>query len=85
MFGIGKSKGKQKELEEIVEKIKMYMGNNYKDSAKDSFEQLKKKYNELKAAGKLKPAQDDNYSEIIRELELNFQTYTHKVNTIEKI
>ena len=85
MFGIGKNKGKHKELEEILDRIKMYMGNNYKDSAKDAFAQLKVKFNELKSSGKLKAAQEENYIEVINELEQKFETYTHKVNTIEKI
>ncbi|HAH18664.1 hypothetical protein [uncultured Eubacterium sp.] len=85
MFGIGKNKGKHKELEEILDRIKMYMENNYKDSAKDAFAQLKDKFNMLKNSGKLKAAQEENYTEVIKELEKQFETYTHKVNTIEKI
>ena len=60
MFGIGKNKGKHKELEEILDRIKMYMENNYKDFAKDAFAQLKDKFNMLKNSGKLKAAQEEN-------------------------
>ena len=78
MFGIGKNKSKHSELEAIVEKTHMYMSNNYKDAARESFELLKKKYAELKEKGVLKQAQIDNYEMIISDLSIKFEKYSHK-------
>ena len=78
MFGIGKNKSKHSELESIVEKTRMYMSNNYKDAARDSFALLKETYGALKSKGLLKQAQIDNYENIIGELSVKLEKFSHK-------
>ena len=78
MFGIGKNKSKHNELEGILDKTYMYMSNNYKDAARDSYIYLKSRFDELKRRDQLKPAQIEHYENIIGELKVKLEKFSHK-------
>ena len=74
MFGFSK---KNKELEFILLKLHANASNNYKDAAQDNYREFLGKFEELKAAGKMKGKQAAYYEEQIRKLEPEMKNYTH--------
>ena len=58
---------KDKELEAIVNQIKVDLSNNYKDNAIENIKKLEKMLEEKKASGKLKSA--ETYEELLKHFQ----------------
>ena len=54
---------KDKELEEVINQIKVDLSNNYKDNAVENIRKLEKLLEEKRAGGKLKEKNAASYSE----------------------
>lgn len=68
----------EKELDELILRMKMNMENNYKDNAQDNYVALKNKYSELLEKGLLKKTVADKYSLLINEYGEKLKDFTHK-------
>lgn len=66
-----------KDLEPIVNAMQMDISNNYKDNARDDFNKLVEKYEELSSIGKLNDKQKAHYSNIISIHKEKYGDYTH--------
>lgn len=78
MFGFWKNNGKNKQLEEIVQRIQMNVSNNYKDAAQLNLKEFEDKIKELEAAGQLSGAQKSFYEGRLQELKEQMKNFTHK-------
>lgn len=78
MFGFLKNNGKNKQLEEIIQRIQMNVENNYKDAAQLNLKELEETLEELKKAGKLKDAQLAYYEDRLQDLRARMKNFTHK-------
>lgn len=78
MFGFWKNSGKNKQLEEIVQRIQMNVSNNYKDAAQLNLKEFEDKIKELEAAGQLSDAQKSFYEGRLQELKGQMKNFTHK-------
>lgn len=78
MFGFLKNNGKNKQLEEIIQRIQMNVKNNYKDAAQLNLKELEETLEELKKAGKLKDAQLAYYEDRLQDLRARMKNFTHK-------
>lgn len=74
IFGFSK---KQKDLEELLLRLRANASNNYKDAAQDNYRQFLKLFGEYKQNGKLKIRQIAYYEKVIHELEPEMKQYTH--------
>lgn len=70
--------GKNKILEDSIQKVEMNMSNNYKDAAQANFKELEKVYAELCSNGKLKEKHRIAYGAKIEALRVRLQNFTHK-------
>lgn len=68
----------QKDLEALLQKLKLNMSNNYKDAAQADFKRFREAYEGYLAAGKLKGAQIEEYKSIMAEYEKKLAGFTHK-------
>ena len=73
-----KKKLNNKELDNWIEKTKMYMSNNYKDAAQEAFKDFKSTFEKLKKKEILSEKQIDYYNEIKEELVKALEKYSHK-------
>lgn len=78
MFGFLKNNGKNKRLEEIIQRIQMNVENNYKDAAQLNLKELEETLEELKKAGKLKDAQLAYYEDRLQDFRARMKNFTHK-------
>lgn len=78
MFGFLKNNGKNKQLEEIIQRIQMNVENNYKDAAQLNLKELEETLEQLKKAGKLKDAQLAYYEDRLQDLRARMKNFTHK-------
>ena len=72
------------ELEEIMTRLRLNAENNYRDATKEDLAELKKRYEELLAAGKLNSKQEEHYRIKITEYTGKLQNFSHnsqKVNS----
>ncbi len=67
----------QKELDFILQELKNFLSNNYKDQAHDCRKLLGKRAEELYAAGKLNKAQYRKYREEVRYYTDLMKNYHH--------
>ncbi|MBQ8893983.1 MAG: hypothetical protein IJ043_06190 [Clostridia bacterium] len=67
----------QKELDFIIQELKNFLSNNYKDSAHHCRKLLGEKTEEFYAAGKLTQAQYNRYKEIYRKYTEMMKDYHH--------
>lgn len=74
----GKSTGKNKQLDEIVQSIQMNQSNNYKDAAQQGLKEFEKLFGELKSAGKLTEKQLAYYEEKLKAFKEEMKEFTHK-------
>ena len=58
---------KDKELEEVINQIRVDLSNNYKDNAVENIKKLEKLLEEKKASGKLKSA--ETYEELLKHFQ----------------
>lgn len=78
MFGFFKDKGKNRQLEEIMQRLQVNAANNYKDAAQLNLKEYEEALQELKAAGTLKGTQLEYYEEKLQELRIQMKNFTHK-------
>lgn len=78
MFDFMKKVGKNKELEEIKQRLQMNVSNNYKDAAQLNLKELEEKLSELENAGKLSEKQKVQYHEVLSEYQSKMTKFTHK-------
>lgn len=78
MFGFLKNNGKNKQLEEIIQRIQMNVENNYKDAAQLNLKELEETLEELKKTGKLKDAQLAYYEDRLQDFRARMKNFTHK-------
>ena len=70
------------DLEKILLRLRLNAENNYRDATKEDLEELKARYEELKAAGKLNQKQLDHYSEVITTYGVKLQNFSHKTQKV---
>lgn len=58
---------KDKELEEVINQIRVDLSNNYKDNAVENIRKLEKMLEEKKASGKLKSV--ETYEELLKHFQ----------------
>ena len=78
MFGFGKNKLKHDELETLVQKIEINMGNNYKDASHEAFRKFEEKYQELLSNKKLSAKQEMYYEQLIKDYRKELENFSHK-------
>ena len=76
-MGIFKSKT-EKELDAVIERLKMNMANNYKDNARDNLKELEIMMEEVRSDGKLKGKSLAKYEEILNTYREKMKGYSHK-------
>ena len=76
MFGFGKSKA-AKELDEILKSLQLAFENNYKDNARANLKKFETLYGEMKADGKLKKKESDEYGQKLIELKERLKNFHH--------
>ncbi len=77
MFDFLKS-SRNKQLDGIVQKIRMNMENNYKDAAQMNLKELEELMAELEAAGKLNDKQRLYYEGELGSFKERMKNFTHK-------
>lgn len=75
MFGKKKT---NKELDNLIEKTRMYMSNNYKDAAQEAFKNFRDTFEKLKRKEGLSEKQVVYYNDINDELKKLLEKYSHK-------
>ncbi|MCR4648445.1 MAG: hypothetical protein K5776_05130 [Lachnospiraceae bacterium] len=76
-MGLFKSKY-EKAMDDVINKIRVNMSNNYKDAAQDNLAEFEKLFNSLCEEGKIKDKTKENYSKILDEYKEKMKGYTHK-------
>jgi lipid II:glycine glycyltransferase (peptidoglycan interpeptide bridge formation enzyme) len=76
-MGIFKSKT-EKELDAVIERLKMNMANNYKDNARDNLKEFEALMKESEDSGKLKGKSLAKYEEILNLFREKMIGYSHK-------
>ncbi|MCR5293443.1 MAG: hypothetical protein K6E28_11275 [Eubacterium sp.] len=66
---------KDKELEGIIEEIKVDLSNNYKDNAVLGIKKLKEKLSEKEASGKMKEKELKAYRDILNSFEEDVKNF----------
>lgn len=74
MFQFGK---KNKNLEELLQRLHANASNNYKDAAQDNYRQFLKLFEQYKKNGVLKTRQIAYYDGINMQLKEELKNYTH--------
>lgn len=78
MFGFLKNVKKNKQLDDIIQRIEMNMSNNYKDAAQANLKELETTLQELTEAHRLSDKQKNYYEEILRSFKERMKNFTHK-------
>lgn len=68
----------ERELDIMLERIRMNMSNNYKDAAQLGLKEYEDRLNELKQEGKLKDSAKANYESLLDDYKHRLQGFTHK-------
>ena len=77
MFDFVKS-SRNKQLDAIVQKIRMNMENNYKDAAQMNLKELEELLGQLEAKGKLNAKQKAYYTGEVETFKGRMKGFTHK-------
>ncbi len=77
MFGFGKKKYRNEELEKILAEVNMNASNNYKDAAQEAYARFLAKHEELMAAGSLSEKQITHYAEELEKLKTAMAGFSH--------
>lgn len=78
MLGFFNKLGKNKELDNIIQRLEMNMSNNYKDAAQINLKELETALQELTEIGKLSDKQKTYYEDILLSYKERMQNFTHK-------
>lgn len=78
MFGFLKKNKKNKQLEEIIQRLKMNAANNYKDAAQLNLKEFESAFTALQKAGKLSEGQQSYYQEKLSEFRKQMKNFSHK-------
>ena len=77
-FGKHKNQGKNKQLDELAQRVRMNLSNNYKDAAQLNLKAFEEAFGELKADGKLSEKQTAFYEEQLLAFQVEMKNFTHK-------
>ena len=69
---------KNKQLDVVVQKIRMNMENNYKDAAQMNLKEFEELLKGLEASGKLNARQKAPYSSELQSFKERMKNFTHK-------
>ena len=69
---------KNKQLDAVVQKIRMNMENNYKDAAQMNLKEFEDLLNGLEENGKLNAKQKAYYSNLLHSFKERMKNFTHK-------
>lgn len=75
-FSLFRSKG-ERELESIVESMKINLSNNYKEPAHKDRQKIKERAEELYKNGKIKESVYKKYTRIYEEYTIKLKDYRH--------
>ncbi|MBP3477517.1 MAG: hypothetical protein J6K48_14565 [Lachnospiraceae bacterium] len=78
MFGFLHGAGKNKQLDEIIQRVEMNVSNNYKDAAQDGLKEFEEVLQRLEAAGKIKEKQKQYYERKLSAFKEQMINFTHK-------
>lgn len=80
MFGFLKNnrKGRNRELDALIQKMQMNIANNYKDAAQINFKEFENRLKELKNSGMLNDRQISCYEEELASFRQRLKQFTHK-------
>lgn len=78
MFEFLKNKKKNKELEEILNRLRMNASNNYKDAAQQNLAEFESRLKSMEASGRIAGQQREQYEEILRGYKEQMKNFTHK-------
>lgn len=78
MFEFFKKMGKNKQLDEIIQRIEMNMSNNYKDAAQLGLREFAQMLEELESAGKINDKQKIYYENQLTNFKEKMKNFTHK-------
>ncbi|WP_066717282.1 hypothetical protein [Clostridium sp. Marseille-P299] len=67
-----------KELDALLQQLKMNQENNYKDAAQEDFQKFSKRLEELKSQGSLKEKDYMYYCNLKNQYASTLKNYTHK-------
>lgn len=70
--------GKNKQLEELIQRIQMNVSNNYKDAAQLNLREFEALFTELESTGKMSEKQRAYYSEKLSAFKEQMKNFTHK-------
>ena len=73
MFGFGKKR--DRELDEIISQIKVYLSNNYKDNAVENIKKLRQLLDLRSMDGALKPELMDEYRKTLEGFEEDVRSF----------
>ena len=76
MLGLFKSRG-ERELETIVESMKINLQNNYKEPAHNDRKRIRERAEQLYSAGKISDAVYKKYIRIYEEYTIRLKDYKH--------
>ena len=69
VLGMGLFSKKDKEMEEVINQIRVNLSNNYKDNAIDGIEKMKFLLTERQMSGKLKGKQLEEYNKLLADFQ----------------
>lgn len=72
-YNMGLFSKKDKELEEVINQIRVDLSNNYKDNAVENIRKLEKMLEEKKTAGKLKSV--ETYEELLKHFQDDVKSF----------
>ncbi|MGN1147183.1 MAG: hypothetical protein ACI4TB_02090 [Lachnospiraceae bacterium] len=78
MLDFLKKAGKNKQLEELIQRIQMNVANNYKDAAQLNLREFEVLFAELESTGKMSEKQRAYYSEKLATFKEQMKNFTHK-------
>ena len=78
MFEFFKKMGKNKQLDEIIQRIEMNMSNNYKDAAQLGLREFAQMLEELESVGKINDKQKIYYENQLTNFKEKMKNFTHK-------
>lgn len=72
------------ELEQILTRLHLNASNNYRDATKEDLAELKARYEELLAAGKLNKKQSEHYRVKITEYTGKLENFSHNSQKVNR-
>lgn len=78
MFDFLKGFGKNKQLDELIQRIQMNVSNNYKDAAQMNLKEFEEALTALEETGKLNSKQKVYYQDKLAVFKEQMKNFTHK-------